>query len=306
MNTETILPIFEHNKERYGIIFVNGYEPNYMNKFKYFNLNIPLMLKKRVEKKSFIHSDFFTFNPEKILFDGTSIDYKLIMFCKSSLNINNSHSHSDECTSYCKCIQDYFGDHICKIYVDIELLLNDYPEAIYIQDLAENILSDVQSPIANYCSSPSDSIDQNPSKIYENLYLGAVYHSTDEKFIKQKNIKHILSLLEHPCELSKNPDFTYIKFKHIDVCDKLSSNISDYFSECIDFIKNAHSQNEIVYVHCAMGISRSVSIVIAYLIQEKNMNFEAAFNYVKSCRPQADPNIGFTCQLMEFERKLQK
>ena len=72
-----------------------------------------------------------------------------------------------------------------------------------------------------------------------------------------------MTLVEiYPCKLSLNPKYSYINFKHININD-------DYFDECINFIKSAHNNNEIVYVHCAKGISRSVSIIIAFLMKEK-------------------------------------
>jgi atypical dual specificity phosphatase len=297
MNIFNIPPIFKHDTERYAIVFVNGFEPTYLNKFKYFNLNAPTMLKKRIERKPDILADFFVFSPEKILFDGTPIDYKLIMFCKS---------HIDECSTYCKIMQKHFEQYIHKFYTDVDIMLNDYPEAKYTQEELYEINQQLNKSVMIHSNSPSpmNMSDTNPSKIYDNLYLGEVFHSSDEKFIKEKNIKHILTLLEYPCELSVHPDYQYIKFKHINIGDKLSTNISDYFTECIEFIKQAHEKGDTVYVHCAMGISRSVSIVIAYIMEEKNMKFEEAFSYVKTCRPQAEPNMAFTCQLMQFEKQL--
>lgn len=39
-----------------------------------------------------------------------------------------------------------------------------------------------------------------------------------------------------------------------------------------------------------MGISRSASIVISYLMASKSMGFKAAFNHVKDIRQCIDPN----------------
>jgi protein-tyrosine phosphatase len=39
-----------------------------------------------------------------------------------------------------------------------------------------------------------------------------------------------------------------------------------------------------ILVHCMAGVSRSVSLVIAYLIKHKDMNYEAAYTLVKSRR----------------------
>jgi len=49
------------------------------------------------------------------------------------------------------------------------------------------------------------------------------------------------------------------------------------------------------------GKSRSSTIIIAYLIKERKMTFEEAFNYVKEKRIKIQPNKGFIKQLLEFE-----
>jgi protein-tyrosine phosphatase len=57
-------------------------------------------------------------------------------------------------------------------------------------------------------------------------------------------------------------------------------------------------------VHCQMGKSRSVAIVIAYLMKYMNMKLNDAFNYVKRIRKIALPNLGFMKALGQFEKKL--
>jgi protein-tyrosine phosphatase len=53
-----------------------------------------------------------------------------------------------------------------------------------------------------------------------------------------------------------------------------------------------------VFVHCFAGVSRSATIVIAYLMKEHGLSFNSAIKFVKSKRPQINPNDGFRKQLM--------
>ena len=48
-----------------------------------------------------------------------------------------------------------------------------------------------------------------------------------------------------------------------------------------------------ILVHCASGASRSVSIIIAWLITRKNYSLEEALSVVRKNRDLADPNDGF-------------
>lgn len=55
-----------------------------------------------------------------------------------------------------------------------------------------------------------------------------------------------------------------------------------------------------VLVHCAAGQSRSVAIVVAFLIWHLGMSFDDAMKHVKSRRLCACPNIGFVKALHAF------
>nr|CAD1832933.1 unnamed protein product [Ananas comosus var. bracteatus] len=51
-------------------------------------------------------------------------------------------------------------------------------------------------------------------------------------------------------------------------------------------------------VHCVRGSSCSAAIVIAYLMWRHAIPFDAALRRVKAARAAADPNLGFTAQLL--------
>ena len=59
-----------------------------------------------------------------------------------------------------------------------------------------------------------------------------------------------------------------------------------------------------ILVHCFMGISRSASIIIAFLMQLKQINYEQALFYLRQKRRQVQPNPGFVLQLLKFEKRL--
>ncbi|RIA97053.1 protein-tyrosine phosphatase-like protein [Glomus cerebriforme] len=95
-----------------------------------------------------------------------------------------------------------------------------------------------------------------------------------------------------------------LSYLRIDIADDPSSNISKHFHECIGFIENAKSTNGRVYVHCQAGISRSATIVVAYLMNSQKISYKRALNLVKEKRPFVKPNHGFRKQLREFEKKI--
>ncbi|XP_057956801.1 dual specificity protein phosphatase 1 isoform X2 [Malania oleifera] len=140
--------------------------------------------------------------------------------------------------------------------------------------------------------------DNIPCKIEEGLFLGSVGAANNKNALKSLNITHILTVASSIAPAYPN-DFTY---KTIKVYDREDTDLMQYFEECFNFIDEAKRLGGGVLVHCFVGRSRSVTIVIAYLMKKHGMNLSQALEYVKSRRPQADPNAGFISQLRCFEK----
>ena len=85
--------------------------------------------------------------------------------------------------------------------------------------------------------------------------------------------------------------------------DSEDYDIKQHFEKAIEFIDNNRKIGS-VYVHCLAGISRSATIVIAYLMKNGKMNFCEAAKYVQSQRSCIYPNFGFCKQLIEYEKEL--
>ena len=107
--------------------------------------------------------------------------------------------------------------------------------------------------------------------------------------LKQAGITHILQVAAGIKPLFPR-DFTY---KVINVADVSSSSLIRHFPSAISFIKDGMTRGGGVLVHCFAGVSRSATVVIAYLMQEKNMSFSDAFAFASKRRPVIFPNMGF-------------
>ena len=66
----------------------------------------------------------------------------------------------------------------------------------------------------------------------------------------------------------------------------------------------AANPGSVVLVHCAMGVSRSVACVCAFIMRSERCAVETALRSVRVARPQALPNEGFLEQLVSFEKTL--
>jgi protein tyrosine phosphatase len=140
-----------------------------------------------------------------------------------------------------------------------------------------------------------------PSTILEGkLYLSCASIAANQELIEKYNIKGIISMggFEAHTTYKIHPEVDY---HFVFISDYESEPIHLEFAACFDFINNTEGA---VLVHCMAGISRSATIVIAYLMKEKQMGFQEAYAYVKKKRSIVFPNSGFRHQLREFELQL--
>lgn len=72
------------------------------------------------------------------------------------------------------------------------------------------------------------------------------------------------------------------------------------------FTDEARSTGSSVLVHCLAGVSRSVTVTLAYLIASRSLCLNDAFSLVRARKPDVSPNFHFMEQLHSFERQLKE
>ena len=146
----------------------------------------------------------------------------------------------------------------------------------------ENLLTDKSQP-------PSEFID----KITDKIYLGDIEGANDFDYFSKEKITHVLSLIDVNMNI---PESCNINHKLISIEDEENVNLMRHLKECIEFIENSNK----IFVHCMCGISRSPSVVIAYLMWKAHCSYYDAYFFVKSRRRFICPNDGFVEQLKLF------
>ena len=147
-------------------------------------------------------------------------------------------------------------------------------------------------------------IGENASiaRITECLYLSS-YNSITEERLRERKITHIINITEELDNVVFNslPDLKCVK---IPILDSEKANIFEKLSTCVELITEANIRGGRTLVHCVMGISRSATVCMAYMMQEHKMTLRQAYNHVKSCRNCIHPNTGFWEQVIRYEDKL--
>lgn len=138
-----------------------------------------------------------------------------------------------------------------------------------------------------------------PGKLWIGDYESAF--NMENSLLTKHNIQCVVSIgsSETSYTLCTYP---HIKYHRIVCSDEPDELLSEHFEEATRFIYESGR----VLVHCAMGISRSATICIAYLMRYHLHSFPRAFDMVKRARSIIDPNEGFLRQLTEYEQSLKK
>ena len=126
------------------------------------------------------------------------------------------------------------------------------------------------------------------------IYIGDAYAGEDINGLRERNIKHIISV---GGSIDDYVTFDEIEYHRIILDDSFDSDILFHIKTTNALIDNI---DEPLLIHCHMGISRSVSILIGYLISKGN-SFHNSLNMIRNCRECAYPNFGFEIQLRSLD-----
>ncbi len=107
--------------------------------------------------------------------------------------------------------------------------------------------------------------DDNPSVVIDDfLYHGDMGHASNMNLLMNLGIRHIVNMCDSPLETEITKNFNVL---WINIVDDFRTNINQYFQQTNDFLLSCKQKNEKVLVNCQMGISRSSSVALAYLMK---------------------------------------
>ncbi|XP_005058179.2 PREDICTED: dual specificity protein phosphatase 26 [Ficedula albicollis] len=140
-------------------------------------------------------------------------------------------------------------------------------------------------------------------EVWPGLYLGDQDIASNRRELLQLRITHVLNASH--CRWRGGADYyegTGIRYLGIEAHDSPSFDMSPYFYPAADFIHQALNEGRIL-VHCAVGVSRSATLVLAYLMIRHHMPLVEAIKTVKDHRGII-PNRGFLRQLVALDNAL--
>ncbi|QLL31452.1 hypothetical protein HG536_0B03150 [Torulaspora globosa] len=92
---------------------------------------------------------------------------------------------------------------------------------------------------------------------------------------------------------TKSISYHHVEWSH-------NSKISTDLDYLTDLIHKASATSKKVLIHCQCGVSRSASLVVAYIMRYHNLGLNDAYNHVKGIAKDISPNMSLIFQLMEW------
>jgi len=114
------------------------------------------------------------------------------------------------------------------------------------------------------------------------IYLGRHLNGREARELRKQGIVAVLDLTS---EFSRCKELRGLPYRNVPMLD-LTTPSREHIAHCVAFIRE-HEAAGAVYIHCALGYSRSVCIAAAYLLQTgQAASPEAAVEMLSRARPQ--------------------
>ncbi|TRY65360.1 hypothetical protein DNTS_013766 [Danionella cerebrum] len=146
-------------------------------------------------------------------------------------------------------------------------------------------------------------INSNADEVWPHLYIGNMDIAENCSEIRRYRFTHVLNCAHSSRRGGEIYNGMGIEYLGIDAHDSPTYDMSSNFKTGAEFIHTALNARGKVLVHCHVGVSRSATIVLAYLMMKHNLTLVEAIQKVKEGRGII-PNRGFLRQLIDLHIKL--
>jgi len=136
-------------------------------------------------------------------------------------------------------------------------------------------------------------------QVVPGLWLGSLYDAMDEEYVDREKITHAVS-----GTLAEDPFHGKVQRLIAIVDDEDPGDIWKWFEQVCEFIDEALAGGGHVLVHCEWGVSRSPTLVAAYLMRKDKITPEKALDRLKELRDCVHPNKNFLGALDEWSGTL--
>lgn len=146
------------------------------------------------------------------------------------------------------------------------------------------------APSNNVLPKASSSSSFSADEIVQNVFLGSSNDAEMIEEMEKRGIRNILNVAEE-CGFAEDVVKKGFRSKKVHLKDHSDADIAAHFDACSEFILSSLQRGEGVLVHCRMGVSRSATIVIAFLMKYGGIYFPSKQS---ECIARMEAKLGST------------
>ncbi|PLW38069.1 hypothetical protein PCANC_14567 [Puccinia coronata f. sp. avenae] len=141
--------------------------------------------------------------------------------------------------------------------------------------------------------------DERMQSVLPRLFIGDLSAALSLQALQHAHIQSVVSVIKH--SHPQHPGFNHLS---VPLDDTEKTNICEWFDTVAAWIQarlddpNGYG----VLIHCVAGVSRSTTLLAAYLMKAYRLTTDEAISFIASKRPQVQPNDFFFLQLEMYER----
>ncbi|OAV88893.1 hypothetical protein PTTG_01350 [Puccinia triticina 1-1 BBBD Race 1] len=141
--------------------------------------------------------------------------------------------------------------------------------------------------------------EERMQQVLPRLFIGDLTAAQSLQALKDSQIRNVVSVIKH--SYPHHPGFNHLS---VPLDDTERTNICEWFDTVASWIQarlddpNGYG----VLIHCVAGVSRSTTLLAAYLMKAYRLTTDEAVGFIASKRPQVQPNDFFFHQLEMYER----
>ncbi|ESO85048.1 hypothetical protein LOTGIDRAFT_54372, partial [Lottia gigantea] len=226
-------------------------------------------------------------------------EYKLVVaYDQDTSELTNANKDSNLYSVLNSLTQQVTVPSLYYIIGGYQVFEEFYPSLCVSQTILSNLIF-TQPPLLTI-SSPRGECLSEPVEIFPHIFLGDSGHASQKDILDKLNIKGVLNVSSQCANHFPN-DYEYMTIR---VSDNSTADLSSWFEPSFNFIESMIENDCNVLVHCHAGVSRSVTICLAYLMFKSHLSLDLAYEHIRARRSIIDPNLNFMQQLRKYESEL--
>ena len=138
------------------------------------------------------------------------------------------------------------------------------------------------------------------------IFLGSYADAENIPLLRKLHIGAILNAADFDGDTRHlyTAEMPHVMYGGLPIPDSSTYPIERHFHRTNEFIHTARRRGLNILIHCQAGISRSATLLLAYLLAASGCSLRQGLFILRRVRPQVQPNPGFMKALERYEKHI--